>query len=102
MLALSWHTLSYPNRNPNLNPNANPKPQPYTQPQTPTPTLTLTLTLTRYTLSYVPYGQAAARSLLRRALKRAGVELPAGATASKGRVAPAGLAAVAAPGEGVA
>ena len=100
MLALSWHTLSYPNRNPNLNPNANPKPQPYTQPQTPTPTLTLTLTLTRYTLSYVPYGQAAARSLLRRALKRAGVELPAGATASTGRVAPAGLAAVAEAGEG--
>ena len=28
MLALSWHTLSYPNRNPNLNPNANPTPQP--------------------------------------------------------------------------
>ena len=51
-------------------------------------------------MSYVPYGQAAARSLLRRALKRAGVELPAGATASTGRVAPAGLAAVAAPGEG--
>ena len=49
-------------------------------------------------MSYVPYGQAAARSLLRRALKRAGVELPAGATASKGRVAPAGLAAVAPPG----
>ena len=96
MLALSWHTLSYPNRNPNPNPNANPKPQPYTQPQTPT----LTLTLTRYTLSYVPYGQAAARSLLRRALKRAGVELPAGATASTGRVAPAGLSAVAEAGEG--
>ena len=66
----------------------------------PTLTLTLTPTLTRYTLSYVPYGQAAARSLLRRALKRAGVELPAGATASTGRVAPAGLAAVAEAGEG--
>ena len=51
-------------------------------------------------MSYVPYGQAAARSLLRRALKRAGVELPAGATASTGRVAPAGLSAVAAAGEG--
>ena len=98
MLALSWHTLSYPNRNPTPHPHPHPKPQP----QTPTLTPTRTRTLTRYTLSYVPYGQAAARSLLRRALKRAGVELPAGATASKGRVAPAGLAAVAAPGEGVA
>ena len=56
------------------------------------------LALTWYTLSYVPYGQAAAKSLLRRVLKRAGVVLPAGA--STARVAPAGLSASTAAGEG--
>ena len=88
MLALTWYTLSYPNPNPN--PNSQP----------PTPTPTLTLTLTRYTLSYVPYGQAAAKSLLRRVLKRAGVVLPKGATASTARVAPAGFSALTAASEG--
>eukprot|EP00964_Phaeocystis_antarctica_P014451 scaffold7957_cov55-Phaeocystis_antarctica.AAC.4 len=59
------------------------------------------LALTWYTLSYVPYGQAAAKSLLRRVLKRAGVVLPAGASTATG-VAPAGLSAPTAAGEGAA
>ena len=45
--------------------------------------------LTWYMLSYIPYGQAAAKSLVRRGLKRAGVELPGGKAASVSPIAAA-------------
>ena len=45
--------------------------------------------LTWYTLSYIPYGRAAAKSLVRRGLKRAGVELPGGKAGSVSPIAAA-------------
>ena len=60
------------------------------------------LALGWYTLSYVPYGQAAAKSLVRRVLRRVGVALPGGG--STARVYPASFSAlrghVAGAGEG--
>eukprot|EP00908_Phaeocystis_cordata_P014902 Transcript_26011.p4 GENE.Transcript_26011~~Transcript_26011.p4 ORF type:complete len:203 (-),score=80.57 Transcript_26011:123-731(-) len=50
------------------------------------------LALTWYTLSYIPYGQSAAKSLVRRALKRMGVALP-GAGRKGGAVSPIGFSA---------